>query len=81
MNHFSNVYLRHVKLESILIDGWSMGFQKEQTLSEAAAAGYARCVVEPRLIQYWGKMDAELNAFIDAHPPVRVPDSINGLFE
>lgn len=69
-----NVYKRHTKLNSILLDGWSMGFQPEQTLREASAAGYALCVVEPQLNAYWGRLDAEVNAFMDAHPPTSAPD-------
>ena len=69
-----NVYNRHTKLNIILLGGWSRGFQPEQTLREASAAGYARCVVEPRLKAYWGRLDAEVNAFMEAHAPTSAPD-------
>ena len=72
---YPNLYNRHTKLKTILLDGWGRGLQPEQTLREASAAGYALCVVEPRLNAYWGRLDAEVNAFMEAHPPTSAPDT------
>lgn len=60
---FANVYRRYTKLQYILEDGWSRGFEPEQTLQEASAAGYARCVVEPILQPTWDRLDAEFQAY------------------
>lgn len=58
---FKNVYVRNTKLKTILLDGWSRGFEPAQTLREAMMAGYAMCVVVPLITrmrklwddQYW----------------------------
>ena len=62
-NPFANVYRRHTKLQYILEDGWSRGFEPEQTLQEASAAGYARCVVKPLLQITWDRLDAEFQEY------------------
>lgn len=60
-----NVYRRHTSLLQILDDGWHCSLQKEQVLRHASAAGYARCIAEPALIQHWDHLDQEFADYLD----------------
>lgn len=60
-----NVYVMHTTLKHIIADGFWMGFHPEQTIREASNAGYARCVVEPRLYKDWERLNDELHAELD----------------
>lgn len=59
-----NVYVRGTPLKQILFDGWSRGFDPEQTLKEASAAGYSMCVVKPLIVPTWARFDAEMWAYL-----------------
>lgn len=48
-----------VKMDTIIVDGWSRGFQYEQTLFECVQAGYSACLAEPAIRARWATMDAE----------------------
>lgn len=50
------------KMQTIIVDGWSRGFHKSQTLHECIQAGYSKCIAEPAIDQRWGQMDAEIKA-------------------
>lgn len=50
------------KMQTIIVDGWSRGFHKSQTLHECIQAGYSKCIAEPAIDQRWGMMDAEIKA-------------------
>lgn len=50
------------KMQVIIVDGWSRGFHKSQTLHECIQAGYSKCIAEPAIDQRWGMMDAEIKA-------------------
>lgn len=49
-----------VKMEVIIVDGWSRGFHKEQTLHECIQAGYSACIASPAIDKRWQQMDAEM---------------------
>ena len=59
----SNMYKRHTRLQTILEDGFYMGFQPSQTVSEAMHAGYAMCVVVPALNTTWQRLEQEMDAY------------------
>lgn len=48
-----------VKMQTIIVDGWSRGFHRSQTLHECIQAGYSSCIAEPAIEKRWGQMDAE----------------------
>ncbi|AUM59701.1 hypothetical protein HOS55_gp099 [Pseudomonas phage PMBT3] len=48
-----------VKMQTIIVDGWSRGFHKEQTLHECIQAGYSACIADPAIDKRWKQMDAE----------------------
>lgn len=48
------------KMQVIIVDGWSRGFRKEQTLHECIQAGYSACIAEPAIDQRWQTMDREI---------------------
>lgn len=50
------------KMQTIIVDGWSRGFHKSQTLHECIQAGYSACIATPAIDQRWGQMDAEIKA-------------------
>lgn len=50
------------KMQTIIVDGWSRGFHKSQTLHECIQAGYSACIAEPAIDQRWAMMDAEIKA-------------------
>jgi len=55
-----NVYKRHTPLHIIIEDGWSRGFDVEQTIQEASNAGYANCVVNPIICKIWADLTLNL---------------------
>lgn len=48
-----------VKMQTIIVDGWSRGFHKQQTLHECIQAGYSKCIAEPAIDLRWAQIDAE----------------------
>ena len=48
-----------VKMQTIIVDGWSRGFHKQQTLHECIQAGYSKCIAEPAIDLCWAQIDAE----------------------
>lgn len=50
------------KMQTIIVDGWSRGFHKSQTLHECIQAGYSKCIAEPAIDQRWAMMDEEIKA-------------------
>lgn len=49
-----------VKMQTIIVDGWSRGFVKEQTLHECIQAGYSACLAGPAIDKRWAMMDEEM---------------------
>ena len=47
------------KMQTIIVDGWSRGFHKSQTLHECIQAGYSKCIAEPAIDKRWKQMDDE----------------------
>lgn len=47
------------KMQTIIVDGWSRGFVREQTLHECIQAGYSACIAGPAIDKRWAMMDAE----------------------
>lgn len=47
------------KMQTIIADGWSRGFHKEQTLHECIQAGYSACLAGPAIDKRWAMMDEE----------------------
>lgn len=45
------------RMQTIIVDGWSRGFHKEQTLHECIQAGYSACLAGPAIDQRWKQMD------------------------
>lgn len=48
-----------VKMQTIIVDGWSRGFVREQTLHECIQSGYSACIAGPAIDQRWKRMDEE----------------------
>lgn len=47
------------KMQTIIVDGWSRGFHKEQTLHECIQAGYSAVISDPAIDLRWKQMDEE----------------------
>lgn len=48
-----------VKMQTIIADGWSRGFVREQTLHECIQAGYSAVIAGPAIDLRWKQMDEE----------------------
>lgn len=53
------------KMQTIIVDGWSRGFRKSQTLHECIQAGYSACIAGPAIDTRWAVMDAEIEALME----------------
>jgi len=58
----AGAWRRGVPMNTIIVDGWSRGFHREQTIHECVQAGYAMCICVPAIISKWMAMDAEVKA-------------------
>ena len=47
------------KMQTIIVDGWSRGFVREQTLHECIQAGYSAVIAGPAIDKRWQQMDEE----------------------
>lgn len=48
------------RMQTIIVDGWSRGFVREQTLHECIQAGYSACLAGPAIDKRWQQMDEEM---------------------
>lgn len=69
-----------VKMQTIIVDGWSRGFHKEQTLHECIQAGYSACIADPAIDKRWAMMDAEIAAH-ERQREVKENEAIDDLFD
>lgn len=66
-----------VKMQTIIVDGWSRGFVREQTLHECIQAGYSACLAGPAIDKRWQQMDEEYAR----HQEAVENDMIDDLFD
>lgn len=55
----ANAWHRGVRMNTIIVDGWSRGFHYQQTLLECVQAGYAMCIASKLILNTWADMDEE----------------------
>ncbi|QBJ04463.1 hypothetical protein HOV23_gp110 [Pseudomonas phage Lana] len=69
-----------VKMQTIIVDGWSRGFLPEQTLFECIQAGYSACLAGPAIDARWAEMDAEYLRVCEAEQSPCDPASFASTF-